>query len=635
MTVALPPPAETRAIVVGIERYPGLGASFDTPGAAAGALAFSRWLVNERKVLPTAIELWLSMRDGSLARTASDAAGLTNTVARDFVWSDFRDHMAEPRDAQANGTFLIVYFCGHGVVSGSRGDQLLVLPEATEKQFRCFETNNWRELFRGSGWERFGHQLWIVDACRNQWGDAMKPVTDAWHPGAPHAIRQCAMFACASGGAAAIDSVQGPRFTRELLAAMTPGPVDGQDWPAFDEALKETAARLRADSKATQSPMLSIGEDWFGHPIIGPGLAGEQLHAVLARINWPFDKFKPYLMRAAASAHGGFAMADDLDVAVERLHALAPVGGVSPLLDFAERVGRAAPSPALLAWVQTRLSPHQRAELDARLAADIGSARLALWYRDDGARPCIEGELDVLDAGSGVRAWPRAAAKPVDPESLAATIGEWMQDVYAHFGGLPVDLVVDLYLPRDLLTTVAFDTATVPLAGGDEVRLGEDHAALLRCTDRYKGPTKLSRWRKNAPRILARLSSGASAPLHWAVPGEAAAGLRSAFVVDASDAPVWLGIDPVACGGETPLDVALAEGLPAVVWLHAASAVAAVDALRTGLQQLLASQLEDLPGRLVDWRSDQPGETGKTVSLLLDDPARMPAIWTSWTQPGG
>jgi hypothetical protein len=635
MNVVLPAPAEVRAIVVGIERYPGLGQSFDAPGAAAGALAFARWLVTKRQVPVSGIDLWLSLRDESDVHEACKAAGLAGATVHEFDGPMFRLAMAEPRDALADGTFLMVYFCGHGVVSGARGEQHLVLPEATEKQFQCFETGNWRELFRGSGWERFGHQLWIVDACRNQWGDAMRPVRNEWNPGEPHLVRQCAMFACAPGGAAAIDSKDGPRFTRELLATLAGAPAAGVGWPAFDEALRETAARLRADPAAGQSPTLSIGEDWFGFPMVGPGLAGKTLYALLSTISWPYERFKPYVMRARAAASVGVVPPADLERAIEQLHEAAPVDGVPPLLDFAERVARAAPSPALQAWVKARLAPQQLAELDARLAADVGRARLSLWYRDDGAQPCIEGELDVLDASGGVRTWPRAEAKPVTTENVGATIGQWMQAVYTHVGGVAIDLVVELYLPRALLTAAAYDTAIVPIDAGDELRLGEDHPALLRCTDRYKGPTKLSRWRKHAPKILARLAQAPAERLRWAAAGESADGLRSAFVVEAAAAPVWLGFEPAVCGSEAPLDVALTEGLPAVVWLRAGSGGESIDALRAGLQDLLKSPLDELPGRLVDWRSNQANGAGKSLSLLLDDPARLPAMWASWTQPGG
>ena len=282
MGVTLAPPAETRAIIVGIERYSGLDRSFDVPGAATGALSLANWLVQHQQVPQGAIDVWLSTCDGMTARSRCNAAGLSGVVAHDFVWSSFRDHIAEPREAQAGGRFLIVYYCGHGAVFGPRGDQLLVLPEATERQFRCFETTNWRELFRSSGWERFDHQLWIVDACRINWGDSMKPVVDQWHVGEPKTVLQCAMFACASGGAAKIDAQSGPRFTRALLAAVPHVPIDRRGWPAFDRALRDAAARLRVDARASQSPVMSVGEDWYGMPMFDPNspLTG---HRVLLR----------------------------------------------------------------------------------------------------------------------------------------------------------------------------------------------------------------------------------------------------------------------------------------------------------------------------------------------------------------
>jgi hypothetical protein len=639
MAVMLPPPLRTRALVVGIEVYPGLGPSFEAPGAVAGAVTFAQWLINSRGVDRSAVEVWLSALDGRDPGEICAAAGLEGVAAHTFQWASFRDAVDDPQGVFAQGIvaeneFLMVYFCGHGVVWGSRNEQFLVLPEATAKQFHCFETGNWRELFKGSGWEHFRHQLWIIDACRNQWGDAMKPVRNEWNPGVAQGAYQCAMFACSTGEAASIDSKLGPRFTRDFLKATKTAP--GVGWPAFEQILSDVAAQLRADTLGSQNPTLSIGEDWFGIPMINSHLRCERVRTLVSGIRWPFERFKPYFAKArGAPMQAGLPSPVDLNDAINVLDKMAPVAGIPPLLDFAERIARAADLADLRDWVNETLSPHQKAELQKRLSSGIGQARLALWYRDDGSQPCMEGDLDIVDAGSGIRPWQRIPAKPVTSETINQTVGQWLQAVFDHVGGQLVELIVELYLPRALLTTGAFDIATVPLDAANDLRLGEDQPALLRCTDRYKARTKLSRLRKHAPNILGRLVQLTGDPLRWAHAGEDAAALRTAFIASGTGGPVWLGFDPTVCGGEAPLDAALAEGLPAVVWLRAQASDNVMTQLRAGLARLLAGPLDQLPSQLVTWRMVQQEPAGRTLALLLDDPARVPAILTSWTQPGG
>lgn len=627
----LPPASQVHAIVVGIERYVPLGENFKAPGAVAGALAFARWLVHQRGVAPAAVDLWLAPLDGSDPAAHAQAAGLAGTRVRTFSWAAFFEAMAQPSGPALDGSFLLVYVCSHGVVSGTGAQQYLVLPEATEQQFLCLDTANWRLHFSSAGWERFGHQLWVIDACRNQWGDAMQPLPASWHLGALQAVRQCVLFSCASGESASIDAKLGPRFTRELLGPLAAAAAG--EWPDFEQALRDTAALLRADPTLAQSPTI-IGQGWHGLPLVGDGLVGRRLADALADLPWPYERLKPYVARAIPPAALRSAPSD-LPTALELLHDLRPVDGVPPLLDFAERVARASALKSLRDWVDAQTSEQQKAQLENRLADDGCHARLLLWYRDDMAPACIEGELQVIDVGGGVQPWQRVPAKVVTSDAVAATLGQWLQAVYEHVGERKLELEVEIYLPRKLLTSAAYDTATLPMAGGEELRLGEDHPALLRCTDRYKGPVKFKRLQSQAPRILARIGSAGGEPLRWAKAGEAAQALKSAFVADTPAAPAWLGFDPAECGGDGPLDTALTEGLPAVLWLRAPVAAGGRAQLETSLRGLLSVALAGLPARLTGWRSEQIDAASRTVALLIDDPDRRPALLNAWTQPGG
>ncbi len=628
MTLPLPPAGEVCAVIVGIERYAPLGDTFAAPGTMAGALSFAHWLVHERGVPAAQVQLWLAAPDGVDLAARVLAAGLAGAQLCPYTTDAFWQAMLKPAPAWQHGRFLMVYFCGHGVVAGAQQQQYLVLPESVTAQLRCLDTLNWRAQLRGGGWQQFGHQLWIVDACRNRWGAAMKLSAVPWEPDTPHPVRQCVMFSCATGESANIDTQQGPRFTRELLLRLrAAGPGD---WPAFDVALREAAAVLRADPDMAQSPALSMGEDWYGAALLGA--AGPTLREVFDGVPLPYEALRPYVQRAlpAGCLH---AVPEGLDGAFDLLANLQEdAAGVPPLWDFAERVARVQPLPALRAWLDIHLSPQQRAELDNRLADAACRARLLLWYRDDVALHCMEGELQVSDVGAGVRPWPRQPALPVTRDTVPAVVGQWLQAVFDHVGNITPELMIELYLPRPLLTAEAYDTATVPLTG-DVWRLGEDDPALLRCTDRYKARSKRDRLLRHGPGILARLQAPGAAALRWARPGETAQDLKASFIGEHAAPPVWLAFDCAAGGDDEPLKNALDEGLPAVLWLRAPVDAAGRAALQAALGELLGAPLDTLPQRLRKFRAQPPSPAARHVSLLLDDPARLPALLTTWTQP--
>lgn len=631
MSELLPDASQVCAIVVGIERFAGLGPIFTARGAVAGALSFARWLVHARGVPPAQVHLWLLDEAGGDAAARVEAAGLSGCVRNLFTGDAFWHAMVQPPAEFKPARFLCVYFCGHGVVGGDHNDQFLVLPEATAQQFQCLDSVNWRELFRSSGWENFGHQLWITDACRNSFGDAMKPLPRRWSLAAIAPIRRCSLFACAVGETAAIDPTEGPRFTRELLAQLPTQPE--QPWPDFEAALCVAAAVLRSHADSPQSPAMTPAEGWNGLPLTA---GGESLARLIEGAQMdPADLLR--LMKAAMPLHGP-PLPQDWRTALSLLEGLPPVNGLPPAWDFAERVARTRALPPLRDWLDSRLTDQQCTELAARLLRTPCRLRLQLWYREDLQPPLLEAELKVIEAGPGVKPWACSPGRPAPAASLPEAIGAWLRTAYeaVPLEATDVEIEVELYLPRTLLGDTACDIAAVPLGGGDESRLGRDVSALLRCTDRYKGPRKLHNLKRHAPAILARLHQLGGPAARWALAGEAEELWSRALTAAHADAPVWLAFDPAVVGGQRPLDVALVEGLPAVLWLRVKGEAAAAAACAPLLfEPLLAGPPDGLPQRLRDWRRLQL-EPASTVALLLDDPdpRRLPSLLSDWAQPG-
>jgi hypothetical protein len=638
--IALPPPAETRAIVVGLEDYSQLGEGYSALGTVSGAVDFATWLIGNGMVASN-IQLWLAP-----ANDCNGTAGVLGCHIRPFSQSEFHKTMGDPCEPLKDGKFLIVYWSGHGVAYGHEGRQLLITPEATPGQFRCFSLNNMIELFRSYGYERFQHQLWIVDACRNpvrDWGSEVVPLESHWTVSAKPA-KQFIMQSCGSGETAAIDSQKGPYFTQELLEVLRTSQRKGTGaWPDFEKVLREAADRLRSSEGIPQNATFVRGFDWQGMPMSGHGMGGPDLLALLSAISWPFAKFKPYITRSLRAAIW-YPEFDNLQIAIRYLADLQKdPQGVPPLCDFTARIACEVENKKqrkpLRKWLKANLTVQQLAELDTRLSGEAICAEVALWYREDEELHCMEGELTIIDAGrGGFTPVHRLAAKPVTPATIDTAVGTLLYDAYEKLGKKPLELLVEIYLPQALLPG-RHDIAVVPFGQDDTLSLGKDHPTLLRCTDRYKGRIKTKRLSDYGRKILARLSNAApdANRLWWVNEGIASEDIEAQFIRD-TGAAVWLCIHPECADAldtaKGPLDVALEHGLPAVVWLSVGCPQDKIHLLEIELRKILECPVDKLRTRLTEWRVNQKMESTQSVGLLLDDPDRPPKMWAQWTQPG-
>jgi len=634
---ALPAGAQTRAIVVALERYPGLSS---IPGTVSGAFAFAEWLTQSAGLEPSSIQLWLAPENEDVDKQIPPS--LRECVRKPFEETRFFQQMAEPSDRLKDGSFLIFYWSGHGVVAGNEGRQSLVLPEATARQMLCFSLNNMRQLFKGNRYSHFQHQLWIIDACRSPIGDWLTTEAPrAWNVDPAGSAKQFIMFSCLNGEAAKIDSRTGPEFTRALLDQLQ---VSGRGaWPDFQSVFKDVAAQFDQSRDTSQHPTFSMfGEDWYERPLIGPGFRGEPLLRLLSKIEWPIAKFRPHFEKVLPALRRGSDF-ESLEAAVRLLDDLPPIGGIAPTFDFAERVARAngnGPKP-LREWLDANLTEHERIELNDRLCKELVRAKLSLWYREDGPFPCMDAELEVIDAEADWLArWGRLRPKPSTPETINTTVGDWLTEVYSRCGDVS-DLLLHIYLPRRLLPG-RYDIAKVSVLGGtDYIQLGEHLHAFLGCSDRWKAPSLKIAWHKYARVIIGRLSQGrpvSCSRLRWTVLGEKRDKLKQEFWADDAKSPTWLGIRQMSTvqddSGKAAFDDALAAGLPAILWLCSEPNGCQQVELENKLEKLLAHPICELPMEMIKWRSVQTIESAPYVGLLLDDLDRLPKLWNKFNQPG-
>jgi hypothetical protein len=624
----LPDPADMRALVVGVEDYRRLGEGHNVKGAAAAAVAVANWLVHTRQVAMTSVDLWLAPPAGSSVDQLCAEAGLERVAHHEFNWADFEERMESPQGPFKDGRLLMVYFCGHGAITNEDNAHYLLLPEATLQQFKCINLDKWGRFFKSRNWAQFSHQLWVVDACRNDWGRDIEPKDVSWTVAQPGEIRRCIFHSCSDGGTA-IAKGAGPRFTLEWLSMLRDDP--SRPWPDFEKTFDAVAALLRETAIGRQRPAVVI-ENWQGVRRLEPGRTEPQLQDLLQQIPWDFKQFLPYIMRAQSLAPPGFAPPMNLANALEQLGKLGQVDGIEPIIDFAARVAAARQDHSLRQWVVRLLSPHQVAVLDERHRSGPAQVRLSLWHRTDGDQTVIDAALEVVDAGGGVQPWPRMKSKPAAPGQEAVVMGEWVQAVYDHLGLHNFILEVEIYLASNLLAQSNFDVALVRMKDGSTVEFGKDLSVIMRCADRYKGGFKLQQLREVAPAILARHGKSKE-QLRWVLPTDDKNTLVQLFTANAKKSPVWAGFDFASPGATELFEAALAAGLPAALWLRAQPA-ASNNVPAAMLTALLKHDLVQLPSELKALRRNAAAQGACNVALLLDDPARIPTLFSPFTQPG-
>jgi hypothetical protein len=630
MGFQLPPPAQTRAIIIGIEDYPGMGSEHSVPGAVTAAVNFARWFVN-RGGSASQIEIWLAPGRETEARELCKQAKLDNASICYFNEHNFVQALDKPHPPMIDGKFLIVYWCGHGMVSGDVSSHYLVLPEAEPHQMRCISLQNWQRLFQSSNWQKFSHQLWIIDACRNDWGSKFRPNVQRWNIQKPAKVSRCTICACSVGETTTATSDQGPLFSHRLLDALSE--TDERDiWPNFVQIAQTLAASSLIENGLSRQPVLVL-EHWDGTLMTGQGLTGPTPEQMLGEIPWPTGDFLKHLNATLGCAPASGSKPDlrSIDDIVSYLFTLPQADNVSPLYDYLERVARASGSVDLKLWLAARLTAAQRQELNKRLSEDEVQARLSLWYQTDDTGHSIAADLQILNAACGIQPWSSGGARSVQDRTVHTILGDWMRELNERVGTRKLKLEIELCMPLELLSSTQLDIATVPLTEDDEVRFGEDHPVLLRSTDRYKAVGKRRRFEKIAPPIFARLGSNAHMPVRWTHSNTEKPLWKAEFTADTLGAPVWLGFD-VQRTGCTPLEQAVTEGLPAVLWFRESETIADFGQLQASLEKLLHTTLDKLPEALSAWRN-QSLATAKPA-LLLDDPGRAPPMWSDWNQPG-
>src|SRR5271157_2989063 len=151
---------QTYAVVVAIEQYPELGAAWALPDVGKQAAGFARWLVLDRGIPPTHVQVFATGAD----LTPFVDLGICRQGVKLAESGPLNRFFAELRETWPDGRLLFIYWVGHGFV-GQDGSRRLILSDAIPDQKTNFDINQLVRLLRSNLAGTFRHQIAFIDTC--------------------------------------------------------------------------------------------------------------------------------------------------------------------------------------------------------------------------------------------------------------------------------------------------------------------------------------------------------------------------------------------------------------------------------------------------------------------------------------
>lgn len=622
------PPASTRAVIVALEHYPGLGPEWTLKGSWSDARLLRRMLIDfgvPRERITTFI-------------SPSDKRRLRTRAVREFSRGDLdRFFESEVARDQTGGT-LIVCWSGHGVHYTHSGRLHLISPDATNgetESWRSIALDNLATMLRGAPYARYTHQVLIVSTCRSVItrppADLQLPVVDPDLVAEP--VRQCLLYACAEGrsakqtteGSLLVRKVhkQLVEFLRTEHDRLAAGAVDTLHWPDFIELSARARDAVADESGGLQRPVV-YATGWDGEPLWRAGAPEPPLATWLVR--WPAERRILHARRCldvASSVLDAQELGDPSQL-VEFLHdqPWQPLrSGRAPLAEFVARLRDDAPDEGCrdvaARWLRANTDAADRDAIDGYLGVEPLGHVLQLWVGTDTVKAALFDALDRLVTWFAERDETFA----VEGGRYETAIGKWIGRA-RHAVGTDSPMSIELFVPQALLAA-GLDRLTVNIDGESSTLNDEYFGAVLRCIDRYMVAERARTLAKLARKVLPRAAAG-GVRVRWADPDAGRDQLLAGLFGDGADTPVWIGL-PAPQNHAGPLEVCLKGFAPALLWLRPAD-VPAVE--RAGVEGQLAPLLSraerGLARHLLDWRRAQIGCASEKVAILLDDPNREP-----------
>jgi hypothetical protein len=254
-------PAQTHAIVVGIERYD-IDDGWNLNGPARDAVEFIRWL-RKRDVPPENIAFFASplleneedLQSLDVPYQSPDSKTIMDKLSQDF--------------ANRNGEFLFVMWGGHGVIS--EGRRRLFFSDVSVNRLLSLDVDLHLNYLRSTFMPGFSTQAVFLDACANYF-ELQQSLVDLssvpMPPGLPRSgVSQFVLFGAGEGERAQNQgALRKGLFSSILVDELNKAPA--RDWPPnlirIDSRINKRFAELRADRKASQTPVRFYYRDWKG-----------------------------------------------------------------------------------------------------------------------------------------------------------------------------------------------------------------------------------------------------------------------------------------------------------------------------------------------------------------------------------
>ncbi len=245
-------PADTRAVVVGVEEY-AAGAPWRLDGPALDACRFVEWLIGSGVPAGNVSLLVspLAENEDAVARYEFDVRPADHATIRATLLGGLRG---------SGSDFLVLYWGGHGVVDG--GDtRRLFCADATIADKRNIDLTALLHSLRSSFYQHHPRQAILIDACQNlveQLHLVHTLPAEVFPLGSPRPSCEQRVLLAASIGEVAvnIDGRKTGLFSEVLRAELATAPVG--TWPPDLDALRDRIDRrfteLRAIGKTRQVP---------------------------------------------------------------------------------------------------------------------------------------------------------------------------------------------------------------------------------------------------------------------------------------------------------------------------------------------------------------------------------------------
>lgn len=578
-------PKDVQAIVVAVDDY-AEGDAWNLTGPTRDALHTVDWLC-ERDVPEQNITLFLSPSTWVTHEVQTWLASRPSLVTKNAISHEFAKYINE--DLQGvTAKALLLHWGGHGVVGDQADKQYLYTADATKDAPYCVCAQKLVNVFRTSRYRNIKQQVFIFDVCANQeriaLGDAKPLAVGLIETRKLEATTsQCQMYGASLGNRAANETGagrEGGLFSQSLFDVLKDAASPGMQ--EFVDAFIAIREDDRLQELRRQKPMIVAPGNYVSRPPADQ-LTGEEhwLLARIAEIDPPHARLKRLYLQSQPHVELR-PISADLEQWMRDLKDTRPrvaEGYPSPLVEFAERLGRELNVADLQEWARRQCKPGQYSTLETSLDGEQQlqkkeTANLFIEVRTEDAQ-----EFGWWLEGVGLEA-TNTQSVAIESDGLHSTLARTLPDILSHAAGLvqsKFDLRVGFILPVGLLLSGLESIIVQPLEEDDPpAALNEQYPVLFHWSVRHAGkPTpSVNSWRSLVDVLEQRVDRGDGAGVIWLEqdPNDRTRYVRAYDALRrGAGTAISLGIEQVP--GDNPsvqletVKLCLKRGIPCLFWL--------------------------------------------------------------------